>query len=126
MEAAARVRQSSRVIETIANDATRWSALRTIDICTVRSFVVRDEHSGQTVSLTSESWDGRARLELTFLRVVDLKVDWSGPTPAQLDVLDIRDASADGLENISYRVADGADFFSLWCSDFFAVVILDS
>jgi hypothetical protein len=27
------------------------------------------------------------------------------------------------LENISYRVAEGEDFFAFWCSGFVAVVI---
>jgi hypothetical protein len=112
------------MIETIANDPVRWSALRTVDRPTVRSFAVRNEQSGQTVSVTSESWDGRSRLEATFLGVVDLQLSWpSFPTPTQLDVIDIRDVSADGLENISYRVAEGAGFFAFWCSEFFATAI---
>ncbi len=112
------------MIETIANDALRWSGLRTVDMPTVRSLAVRNEESGQILSLTSESWDGRARLEVTFLGVVDLQLSWPGiPTPAQLDVIDIRDESADGLENIRYRVAEGAGFFAFWCSEFFATAI---
>jgi hypothetical protein len=112
------------MIETIANDALGWSGLRTVDIPTVRSFVVRNEPSGQTLSVTSESWDGQSRLEATFLGVVDLQMSWpSFPTPMQLDVIDIRDVAADGLENINYRVAEGAGFFAFWCSDFFATAI---
>lgn len=118
------------MIETIANDPAGWAGLRTVDMPTVLSFVVRNEQfgqSGQTVSLTAESWDGRARLEATFVGVVDLQLVWpSFPTPTQLDVIDVRDVSADGLENISYRVAEGADFFAFWCSDFHAVTIRSS
>jgi hypothetical protein len=112
------------MIETVANDALRWSSLGTADMPTVRSFVVSQSESGQTVSLTSESWDGRSRLEVTFLGVADLQVSWPDyPTPTQLDVIGIRDVSADGLENVSYRVAEDSGFFAFWCSEFFAVVI---
>jgi hypothetical protein len=109
------------MIETIANDALRWSGLRTIDVAVLRSFVVRYEQSGQTVSLTTESGDGRSRLELTFLGVVDLQVSWPHFIPPQLDVIDIRDVATHQLENISYRVAEGEGFFAFWCTDFLAV-----
>jgi hypothetical protein len=100
------------MIETIANDTVRWSGLRTVDMPVLRGFVVRSEQSGQVVSVTTESVDGRARLESTFLGVVDLRVSWPDyPDPVQVDVIDISDVAAHGLENISYRVAEGAGFF---------------
>jgi hypothetical protein len=43
-----------------------------------------------------------------------------------VDVIDISDVAAHGLENISYRVAEGAGFFAFSCSDFVAVVIRSS
>ena len=114
------------MIETVANDALRWSSLGTADMPTVRSFVVSQSESGQTVSLTSESWDGRSRLEVTFLGVVDLQVSWPQLVPARLDVIDISDVATHQLEDISYRVAEGEDFFTFWCSDFFALVTRDN
>jgi hypothetical protein len=114
------------MIETVTNDAIGWAGLRAVDIAVLRSFVVRQEGAGQIVSLTTESVDGRARLEVTFLGVVDLRVDWPGFIPAQLDVIDIRDVAGRQLENISYRVAEGEDFFAFWCSDFFAVATRDN
>ncbi len=101
------------MMETVTNDAVGWSRLRTIDIPILRSFVVRHEQSGQTVRLTTESVDGRSRLEVTFLEVVDLQVSWPPFVPAHLDVISVRDVAADQLENISYRVAEGEDFFAV-------------
>jgi hypothetical protein len=109
------------MIETIADDAAGCGRIRVVDMPTVRSFLVRNDDSGQTVKLASESWDGRSRLEVTFLGVVDLQVSWPDyPTPAQLDGIGISDVSADGLEKISYRVAEDAGFFAFWCREFFA------
>jgi hypothetical protein len=113
------------MIETVANDALRWAGLRTIDIAVLRSFVVRYEQSGQIVSMTTESKDARSRLELTFLGVVDLQLSWPAFIPPKLDVIDIRDVTTHQLENISYRVAEGEDFFTFWCTDFLAVATRD-
>lgn len=113
------------MIETVTNDPVGWSSLRTVDIPILRSFLVRHEESGQAVSLTTESVDGRSRLEVTFLGVADLQVSWPHFVPARLDVIDVRDMAADQLEGHSYRVAEGEGFFAFWCSDFFAVVIRD-
>ena len=77
--------------------------------------------------MITESMDGRSRLEVTFLGVVDLHVSWPEvPYPPHLDVLDISDVSTYGLENISFRVAEGQGFFSFSCSDFFAVTFREA
>lgn len=112
------------MIETIANDAARWSSLRTVDIPVLQSFLVRNEPSGHVLVLTTESMDGRSRLEATFLGVVDLHVSWPDmPGPLRLDVIDVSDVSAHGLENICFRVAEGEGLFAFSCSDFFAVML---
>jgi hypothetical protein len=111
------------MIETIANDSVRWSGLRAVDISVLRSFVVRNEDSGQTVSMTTESMDGRSRLETTFLGVVNLQVSWPDFIPPRMDVIDISDVAAHQLENINYRVTEGEGFFAFWCSEFCAVAI---
>ncbi|WP_410785120.1 hypothetical protein [Kribbella sp. C-35] len=113
------------MIETVTNDSVGLSRLRTVDIPILRSFLVSHEQAGQTVRLTTESVDGRSRLEVTFLGVVDLQVSWPDFVPARLDVIDVRDIATHQLENISYRVAEGEGFFAFWCSDFFAVVTRD-
>ncbi|WP_328328103.1 hypothetical protein OHA70_02660 [Kribbella sp. NBC_00382] len=91
--------------------------IETVGVC--------QEQSGQTLRLNTESADGRSRLEVTFLGVVDLQVSWPHFVPAQLDVIDIRDVDAHQLEHTSYRVAEGEGFFAFWCRDFFAVVTRD-
>jgi hypothetical protein len=111
------------MIETVSNDAAGWPGLRSVDIPVLQSFTVRYEPSGPVLVVTTESVDGRTRLEATFLGIAGLQVSWPEyPNPLQLDVISIRDVSADGLENISFRVAEGGGFFAFSCSDFFAVV----
>jgi hypothetical protein len=115
------------VVETIANDPLGWSGLRAVDIPVLRSFLVRNEPSGQTVIVTTETVDGRSRLEATFFGVVDLRVVWPDyPDPLQLDVVDISDVSAHGLESVRFRVAEGAGFFAFSCADFLAVAIREN
>ncbi|ONI71843.1 hypothetical protein BWI15_17095 [Kribbella sp. ALI-6-A] len=115
------------MIQAIANDSVRWTDLRSVDMPVLRSFVVRNADSGQTVSMTTESVDGRSRLEMTYVGVVELQVSWPEfPVPAQLDVVDIAEVAAHQLENINYRVAEGSGFFAFWCSDFIAVAIRDN
>jgi hypothetical protein len=112
------------MIESVANDAVGWSGLRSVEIPLLRSFVVRNEPSGQTVIVTTESADGRSRLEATFLGVVDLALSWPEyPNPPRLDAIDVSEVAARGLENVTFRVAEGAGFFAFSCSDFFAVAI---
>ncbi len=113
------------MIQPVANDATGWSALRAVEMPVLRSFAVHNEPSGQqTVTVTTESVDGRSRLEATFLGVVGLAVSWPEyPNPLQLDVIEVSDVAAHGLEGVSFRVAEGAGFFALSCSDFHAVAI---
>ncbi|MGQ0843615.1 MAG: hypothetical protein ACT4QF_05730 [Sporichthyaceae bacterium] len=76
--------------------------------------------------MTTESTDGRSRLQATFVGVVGLQLSWPEQQPVSLDVVEIGDVSAHGLEDISFRVAEGAGFFAFSCREFFAVAIRET
>lgn len=62
------------------------------------------------------------RLLLTFEHVTDLKVDWPEWSVVKLDVIEIEDVSARGLEDQRFRIYEGSGLLALACADFNAKV----
>lgn len=73
------------------------------------------------LQLRSED-EGFGCLHLVFEGVRDLKIDWPPWSLVKTDVIDISDLSDRGLEDLSFRVAEGAGMFAFSCREFTARV----
>ena len=71
-----------------------------------------------TLSLRLGSAVGRGVLALVFEGVRDLKIDWPSQLPVEVDVIDVRDVTDHGLEDIRYRVSEGESLLAFSCKDF--------
>jgi len=94
---------------------TRFATL--VDFQLHQEIVAGNVYPLLTLSLRLGSGDGRA-LAVVFEGVRDLKVDWPGQLPVEVDVIDVRDIIDHGLEDIRYRVSEGEGLFSFSCRDF--------
>ena len=105
----------------------QFYSLRPIRFPILRRFEIHQE-AGQGAPLLQLSLElmsdapGEGTLLLTFDRVVDLKVEWPQWSLVRVDVIAIADVSDQGLEDIRYRVSEGAGFFAFSCGDFHADV----
>lgn|SRR5487761_1709387 len=61
-------------------------------------------------------------LQLVFEGVRDLKVDWPSWSVIKTDVIEISDISERGMEELCFRVAEGAGMFAFSCREFTATV----
>ena len=76
-----------------------------------------------TLSLRLGSGEGRGVLALVFEGVRDLKIDWPRQLPVEVDVIDVRDVTDHGLEDIRYRVSEGESLLAFSCKDFRANLV---
>jgi hypothetical protein len=87
-----------------------------------QEIVGSDVYPVLTLSLRLGSGEGRGALALLFEGVRDLKIDWPSQLPVEVDVVDIRDITNHGLEDIRYRVSEGEGLFAFSCTDFRATL----
>ena len=86
--------------------------------------VTRERHAGYSLQVTAVSGSEAGRLSLVFSGVRELAIAWPQWDEVRLDVVQIRDISDRGWEDLSFRVDEGSGFFAFSCRDFTAVVEL--
>ncbi|MDQ6946007.1 MAG: hypothetical protein M3256_06970 [Actinomycetota bacterium] len=65
---------------------------------------------------------GLGSLHLVFEGVRDLKIDWPSWSVITTDVIEVSDISDRGMEDLYFRVSEGAGMFAFSCRAFTATV----
>jgi hypothetical protein len=99
----------------------RYYAFQPRSYPALHRFVVEQRESELELTLALDGPEGR-RLELRFMGIRDMKIDWPPWAVVNTDLVEIRDISSRGLEGLVYRVAEAAGFFAFSCRDFEASV----
>ena len=69
------------------------------------------------LDLRSEQ-DGLGVLHLAFEGIRELKIDWPSWSLIKTDVIEISDVSDRGMEDLRFRVHEGAGMFAFYCRGF--------
>jgi hypothetical protein len=94
----------------------RFPVLQRIDL--TQSLIGRSAEITIRLVLGQEDDDGI--LHLAFEGVRGLKIDWPSWSVIKLDVIQISDLTHRGMEDLRYRVSEGAGMFAFSCRAFTA------
>jgi hypothetical protein len=95
-----------------------YHELRPTQYARFASLSIDQEADGQSLRLDLRSAVGAGRLVLRFSGVRDLKIDWPQWSQITVDVVEITDISDRGMEDLAFRVHEGAGLFAFSCRAF--------
>jgi hypothetical protein len=106
--------------DTPADMIRRYHELHPVEFSQLGSLTIEQGPAELCLSLDLQS-HGDGRLTLRFDGVRDLKIDWPQWSRIRVDVVEITDMSSRGLEDLVYRVHEGAGLFAFSCREFEAI-----